>query len=203
MINPVWITVVVLSAIGLPTSPIANPPSTTEGVIPILAGGPPDTLVVNSAASSIRWSGTGFGGRGTREGRVTLAHGMFVIRHERLTSGAFTVDMRSTGIGEYVEAERYPTAEFRSTGSKRVGQTRWQVSGDLTMRGVSRPISFDADVQWPETGHMVVTSTFTIDRRQWGLASRGGGLAEAVVDDDIQLSLTLDARRKQPRVATR
>lgn len=52
-------------------------------------------------------------------------------------------------------------------------------------------------------GHMVATSDFTLDRRQWGLTARGAGLADDVANEGIRISLTLDARRKQGRVATR
>jgi polyisoprenoid-binding protein YceI len=170
-------------------------------------GGPPDTLVVNPKGSTIGWRGTGLGGRAVRTGTVTAANGMFVIRHEQLTSGTFTVDMRSVDGAlrgpALFDVARYPTAVFNSTGMKRVGQARWQVSGDLTMRGVTRPISFDTDVRWEELGHMIATSSFTIDRRQWGIGDRDAGIADDVVDPTIQLSVSLDARRKQAAVATR
>jgi len=52
--------------------------------------------------------------------------------------------------------------------------------------------------EWPYP-----TASFTIDRRQWGIGSRDAGVADAVVDQGIQLTIALDARRKQPAVATR
>jgi polyisoprenoid-binding protein YceI len=207
MTSTVWTTVVAISAIGLVALPITNPRPANEPVGPIVVGGPPDTLLVNPTATSIRWRGTGFGGRAAHEGTVRLANGMFVIRHEKLTSSAFTIDMRSLDAAlrnaDLFDVERHPTAQFQSTGATRLGLARWQVAGNLTMRGVTRPISFDADVAWPELGHMVATSSFTIDRRQWGVASRGAGPADGVVDDRIQISLTLDASRKQAKVASR
>jgi polyisoprenoid-binding protein YceI len=71
------------------------------------------------------------------------------------------------------------------------------------MRGVSRPVAFEAQVRWEELGHMIATSTFTIDRREWGIGTRGTGVANDVVDSGIELAVTLDARRKQAAVATR
>jgi len=189
---------------------------------PLMAGGPPDTLVASPAASSVRWHGTKFGGRGKHEGTVALASGMFVIRHEMLTSGTFTIDMRSIAVTDIPESEpvprrrlrehllgkdffdtaRYPSATFRSSGAERVGPSRWRINGNLTMRGVTHPLSFDADVQWPGTGHMVATSTFVLDRQKWGVAYRGSSLND-LVDDEMRISLTLDARRKPKVVATR
>jgi polyisoprenoid-binding protein YceI len=207
MTTTVWTTIVALSAIGLATSPIARPRPAIDAGIRVVAGGPPDTLVANPAASSIRWKGAGLGGRGTREGAVDLANGMFVIRHQQVTSGTFTIDMRSLDAAlrnaDLFDVARYPTAVFSSTGAKRVGPARWQISGDLTMQGVSRAITFPTDVEWPELGHMIATSTFALDRREWGIGSRGSRLTDDLVDDDIQISLRLDARRKQASVARR
>lgn len=196
---------VAISALGLAAATTLAPPA--DVIYGAVAGGPPDTLVATPAASSIRWTGRGLGERGAREGTVALAGGMFVIRHERLTSGTFTIDMRSADAAlhgaEVFDVERHPTAVFRSTESRRIGAARWQVRGDLTMRGVTRPVTFDADVSWPEMGHMVATSAFTLDRRQWGLAARGATRADDVATEGIRISLTLDARRKQAKVATR
>jgi polyisoprenoid-binding protein YceI len=207
MTSTVWTTVVAVSAIGLAAFSATSPPPATSADVPVIVGGAPDTLVANPAATSIRWRGTGLGGRAARAGAVKLASGMFVLRHERLTSGDFTIDMRSLDpslrSADLFDVERYPTAVFQSTGATRVGPARWQVAGNLTMRGVSKPIAFDTDVAWPGLGHMVATSTFTIDRRLWGVANRGAGLADDLVDDNIQISLTLDASRKQAKVATR
>lgn len=207
MNGTLWTTLVAISAIGLAGSPIASPPSLPDAPVRVAVGGPPDTLVASPRASSIRWRATGFGGRGTREGTVGLASGMFVLRHEQLTSGAFTIDMRSLDLAlrgaTAFHVERYPTAEFRSSGAKRTGPATWQVSGDLTMRGITKPLTFETSVRWEELGHMVATSAFTIDRREWGLGTGDAGLAGVVADNEIAISVSLDARRKQAAVATR
>ena len=223
MTTNVWHAIVAISALGLVAASIPGPTRDLDASALHVEGGPPDTLVADPAASAIRWKGTKFGGRGSHEGHVRLSSGMFVIRHERLTSGTFTIDMKSLDVtdipasdsvprrrlrdhfqnADFFDVERHPTAVFSSTGATRIGPTRWRVAGGLTMRGVTKPITFDADVQWPELGHMVAISTFTIDRQQWGVAYRGSRLANDLVDDEMQISLKLDARRKQAKVATR
>jgi polyisoprenoid-binding protein YceI len=205
MTSPVWTTVAALSALALAASPSPRIPAAAPPAA--YPGGPPDTLVVNPRASSVRWTASGLGGRAVREGTIQMGRGMFVIRHQQLTSGVFTVDMRqldATLRGEdFFDVARHPGAQFSSTGMKRVGDNRWEVSGDLTMRGVTRPVSFLTDVRWEELGHMIATSTFTIDRREWGIGTRVAGVTNDVTDPGIQLVITLDARRKQAAVATR
>ncbi|HET7186910.1 MAG TPA: YceI family protein [Gemmatimonadaceae bacterium] len=206
MTTTVWTALVAASALGFFASPVATPRVTGAPTVHLAAGGKPDTLVADPRATTIRWRGTGLGGRGVREGTVGLTNGMLVIRHEQLTSGSFTIDMRSVDGAlrgaDLLDVARHPTATFRSTGARRVGASRWQVSGDLTMRGITKPITFDTDVRWEEVGHMIAVSTITLDRRQWEIGS-GAAIANAVADHDIQLSVSLDARRKQAAVATR
>ena len=207
MTTTVWTALLAASAIGLLASPGSLPRRNDATSARVTSGGKPDTLVADPRATTIRWRGTGLGGRGVRGGSVGLTNGMLVIRHEQLTSGSFTIDMRSLDGSlrgaDWLDVSRHPTATFRSTGARRVGTSRWQVSGDLTMRGITRPITFDTDVRWEEVGHMIAASTITLDRRPWDIGRGASAIADAAVDHDIQLSVSLDARRKQAAVATR
>ena len=207
MTTTVWTALVAASALGLGAIPAASPRAIGAPTVRATSGGKADTLVADPRATTIRWRGTGLGGRGVREGMVGLASGMLVIRHEQLTNASFTIDMRSLDGSlrgaDYLDVARHPTATFRSTGAKRVGTARWQVSGDLAMRGITKPITFDTDVRWEAVGHMIAVATITLDRRQWEIGSGAPAVANAAVDHDIRLSVSLDARRKQAAVATR
>jgi polyisoprenoid-binding protein YceI len=207
MTTAVFTTLIVVAVLGFVPSPSLAPRLMQVAGGPSAIGGPPDTLIVNPRASSIHWKGSGLGGRAAREGTLGMSGGMFVLRHEQLTSGVFTVDMTRLDPAlrseELFDVARYPEASFTSTGMKRLSQARWQVSGNLTMHGVTQPITFDTDVRWEELGHMIATTSFTLDRRQWGVGTHGSAFGGGAVDDGIQLSITLDARRKQAAVATR
>jgi polyisoprenoid-binding protein YceI len=41
---------------------------------------------------------------------------------------------------DFLDAGKHPTLSFKSTGSKCVGANDYEVAGDLTIRGVSRPV---------------------------------------------------------------
>jgi polyisoprenoid-binding protein YceI len=41
---------------------------------------------------------------------------------------------------DFLDAGKHPTISFKSTGSKCVGASDYEVTGDLTIRGVSRPV---------------------------------------------------------------
>jgi polyisoprenoid-binding protein YceI len=42
--------------------------------------------------------------------------------------------------GDFLDAAKHPAITFRSTGSKCVGANDYEVSGELTIRGISRPV---------------------------------------------------------------
>lgn len=136
----------------------------------VLAGGRPDSLVVDARTSLVQWKGAR-GTTGERAGSAHLTSGLIVIRHEMLEKGTFTV------------ATRPAATTFTTRGAERIGPARWRVEGELAMNGTTRPLSFDANVEWAGVGHMVATTQFTVD--------------SSIV------SVTIHAQRKAPGVASR
>jgi hypothetical protein len=84
---------------------------------------------------------------------------------------------------------------------EQVGETSFQVTGDLTMRGVTKPITMVlelADVENDPSGsfQVVFQSTATINRQDWGVkwntALEGGG---ALIGDKVLLKFDVAAIR--------
>ena len=42
--------------------------------------------------------------------------------------------------GDFIDAGQHPTISFKTTGSHRVGAQDYEVTGDLTIRGITRPV---------------------------------------------------------------
>jgi polyisoprenoid-binding protein YceI len=199
MTSTLWTTIAAVSTIGL-MSALAGTPSDEGHATRLSAGGPPDTLVAAPAASRIHWKATTTGGMTKHEGDVRLVRGILVVRHQKLTNGLFTIDLRGSN---FADVEQYPTAIFTTTEATRTGDSTYLVKGNLTMHGVTQPLTYSTTVRWVEVGHMVATSTFSIDRRRWGLSYRGSRLGDELLGDDLQLSITLDARRPGAVIAER
>ena len=58
-------------------------------------------------------------------------------------------DLRSEN---FFDAAKYPTITFKSTKIAKAGKDRLEVTGDLTMHGVTKPVTLDVDalVRWRE-----------------------------------------------------
>ena len=104
---------------------------------------------------------------------------------------------------DFFDVANYPTMAFKSTGARRTGDDVYELSGDLTIRGETRPVTFDIEF----TGLVVdpmgkeragFEGRATIYRKDWGLtwnmALEAGGL---MVSDKIQIELDIAAVKVQ------
>ncbi len=94
--------------------------------------------------------------------------------------------------------DEYPTLEFHSTRLEPLGRN-WRLEGDLTVRGVTRPVSLDVTYEgavvdpWgnPRLGFSASTE---VDREDWGLtwnvALETGGM---LVSKKIRLEFNVEA----------
>jgi polyisoprenoid-binding protein YceI len=76
--------------------------------------------------------------------------------------------------GKFLGADDHPTVAFTSTGVQRVDQTNFRVTGDLTIRGVTRPVTVDFALTSAEKDaggrHRVgFEGSVTINRGDWGV----------------------------------
>jgi polyisoprenoid-binding protein YceI len=126
-----------------------------------------------------------------------------------LTIDATSVDTRDENrdahlrTSDFFDVENHPTWTFASTSIKRVGPTEFKVEGDLTIRGVTRPVTLDADLEGvvtdPYGNHRVGFSASTSINRDdfdvsFGAVMEAGGLVVAKkVDIQIELEAVLQA----------
>jgi polyisoprenoid-binding protein YceI len=76
--------------------------------------------------------------------------------------------------GDFFEAEKYPTMEYRSTGIKSFDGNEFVLHGELTIKGVTRPV--ELLVEFEGAGRSPYgfdvfgfSATTEIDREDWGL----------------------------------
>lgn len=76
---------------------------------------------------------------------------------------------------EFFNADTHPTMTFRSTGAKARGGDDYELAGDLTINGITRPVTFDVEFHglevFPPTGqvHGGFTATTTLKRGDFGI----------------------------------
>lgn len=57
------------------------------------------------------------------------------------------VDARNNHLksADFFDAEKYPTMTFKSTSLKKAGKNKYKLSGDLTLHGITKPVTMDLE----------------------------------------------------------
>jgi polyisoprenoid-binding protein YceI len=101
--------------------------------------------------------------------------------------------------GDFFDVEHHPTLDFHSTGVRYTGGDQWAVDGELTIRGVTRPVTLDANFEGsardPWGGERAAfTATTEVDREDFGLTwnqtlETGGVLVGKKVRIELEVEL--------------
>ena len=110
---------------------------------------------------------------------------------------------------DFFEVEKYPTMIFKSTRVERKGKDAFVLHGDLTLKGVTKPVALPFTLKgavkdpWGNT-RIGVDAETKINRRDFGInygnAFAGGGLD---VGNEVTISLRLEAVKPGPKPAGR
>jgi len=111
---------------------------------------------------------------------------------------------------DFFDVEHFPAWTFTSTGVNQVSASSFEVTGDLTIRGVTRPATFDVtylgqwDTPWWEDGRDLgprrragFAATTRINRHDYGVSwndtlDRGGVVVSDLIDVTVDVEAVLD-----------
>ena len=105
---------------------------------------------------------------------------------------------------DFFDSEKYPTITFKSTHVQKVGSNHLKITGDLTMHGVTRPVTLDATYtgEVKDPGGSIrrgASATTKVNRKDFGLtwnkALEAGGV---LVGDEVDIALELELAKKAP-----
>src|SRR5690606_30884716 len=106
---------------------------------------------------------------------------------------------------DFFDAENHPNMTFRTRSIEQAGEDEYRVTGDLTIRGVTREVVLDARLEGrakKPTGEEVIglTASTSIDREdyglKWNVALEAGGW---LVGKEVRISLDVQAIRQDGR----
>ena len=106
-------------------------------------------------------------------------------------------DLRSP---HFLEVEKYPTITFHSKQAKAAGEGKLQITGDLTIHGVTKQVVLDVDgpsaaIKDPWGNQRIGASASTkINRNDFGVSGAPG-----VVGDEITITIDTELIQPQPK----
>jgi polyisoprenoid-binding protein YceI len=99
---------------------------------------------------------------------------------------------------DFLDAEKYPTIEFTSTGIRNFDGETFTLVGDLTVHGVTKPVELAAEFNGALTDaygseRSGFSAETTISRKEFGVdIQMGFGAGNAVVSDKIEISIDIE-----------
>lgn len=163
------------------------------------------TVSVDAGNSQVVWVGQKVSD--AHEGTLNLKEGTLTIKGGELIGGKFTMDMTSLVVTDedmpdeakmklaghlkspdFFNIEEHPGATFEITKvEKAEGEATHKISGNLTMLGQTKNVTFPATVK--VEGESVVASSelFKINRKDWGI--NYAGQPDDLIKDEVGIQI--------------
>jgi polyisoprenoid-binding protein YceI len=102
---------------------------------------------------------------------------------------------------DFFEVEKHPTMTFASTAFRPTGGTEFEMDGDLTIRGVTKPVTLKGDfLGWGKDAwgndRLFAEARTRVNREDWGLLwNMAVELTGVLVARDVDLEIQVQAAR--------
>ncbi len=158
-------------------------------------------------SSSLNWSARRIVGN-SHTGTVEIKEGSLIKTAADLTGGRFVIDMTTitesnsnqtflTHIksDDFFAVADYPESIFTIKQIAEQGDDNYLINGDLTIRGLTKEISFPATITEIDD-RLMAKAEFIIDRTDWNINFDSGSiftnLGDKAIRDEIEYSLELE-----------
>ncbi|HKJ07180.1 MAG TPA: YceI family protein [Flavobacteriaceae bacterium] len=161
--------------------------------------------------STLEWKG--FKPTGTHNGTVAIEYGTLTVENGMVTGGTFTFDMDSLLVldipadeednakltnhlksGDFFDVENNPTATFDVT-----SYDGNEMKGNLVVKGISKPIAFNATLDKVDGGIELNGETFEIDRTEYDIKFKSkkffDNLKDKFINDEFEIKFKVKASK--------
>jgi polyisoprenoid-binding protein YceI len=171
------------------------------------------TVPLDVEASVLKWTGKKL--TGAHNGTVKLKGGQVALAGKGLAGGEFEIDMTSIQnldlqdpaykakleghlkSDDFFGVEKHPTARFKISKIRRLpgamaDQPTHEITGDLTIKGITRPVTFPSVIQIKD-GKARAAGTVTVDRSQfdvrYGSQKFFPNIGDKIIYDEFTIEL--------------
>ena len=162
---------------------------------------------VDVSASNIKWTGSQISGK-SHFGSLKFKTGNITIKNNVVESGVFVVDMTSLSVDDlegrgkksleghlnsddFFSVESFPTSSLTISSGKQSGPSSFDVSGTLTIKGVSQRVSFSLNLEENNSASAKLTFDRSKFNVRYGSGSFFENLGDKLILDNIDLEISL------------
>lgn len=150
---------------------------------------------VNAEKSTVTWKA--YKVTGSHTGTVALQQGALIFDNGQLSGGEFTVDMTTLTatdlegewkdklVGhlksdDFFSVEKHQLSTLVFTQVKATGKNSYEITADLTIKGITHPVTFDLSVYGSKAN-----ATLKVDRAQYDIRFGSGSFFDNLGDKTI------------------
>ncbi|MEO5859236.1 MAG: YceI family protein [Pyrinomonadaceae bacterium] len=180
--------------------------SNTANAVQVAAKG--EAVAINGENSKVEFTGSKVTGK--HEGGFKTFTGTIELVNSKPVDSSVTVYIESASVyvddeklathlksADFFDVEKFPKATFKSTkieADAAKGADTYTVTGDFSLHGVTKSISFPATIK-AAADAVDVDAEFAVNRKDFGIVY--AGKADDLIRDDVVIKLTLKAPRKK------
>lgn len=176
-------------------------------------------FVVDTLNSKVEWKGYKiFKSENTSHfGNIKFESGDVTVKDGKLESGKFVADMTSLTSedlkndaeqlgklnghlksGDFFEVEKFPTASYEITkvAPSAEGDYNTLLDGNLTIKGITKPVQFKANVSVKNGEVSIATEPKDIKREEFGVKFQAPA-ENGVIKDEVTLQINVKALEKK------
>lgn len=169
-----------------------------------------EKIGIDITQSKLEWTGKKLGGE--HYGEIQLSSGHLTFTKNKLTGGAFEMDMASITCADitdqksnkrlvdhlksedFFSVSRFPKSSFTITKVEYKSETEYTVTGDLTIKGNTNPITFTAKIN-TMSNQTIAEATLVFDRSKYdvkfGSQSFFENVGDKLVYDEVDMNIKL------------
>lgn len=193
------------------TSPKANTEAEDAVEVEEVVEETTTNYVVNGKESTVAWRGSKVTGD-FHAGTVAVSMGEIFVKNGALAGGEFVLDMGSIAatdegmddeskgklVGHLSGPDFFDVEAFKTASFEIASAAADSLTGNLTIKGMTKAITIPYTFSTQEDT-ISVTSSFSIDRTQWGVEYGSGSiiadLGDRAINDAIEFDITLAATK--------
>jgi polyisoprenoid-binding protein YceI len=169
------------------------------------------TYVIDTENSTFAWNAKKV--LGAHDGFIKIKSGSFSVKDSQIESGKFVIDMTSISntdlegdskemllnhlkSDDFFMVENFPESTFEITSTQKNEDGTTKISGNLTIKGITKNLSFNAKINLEESKAMA-EAEFQIDRTEFDIRFRSGkfftDLGDKAIEDMFTIKLNIVA----------
>lgn len=171
---------------------------------------------VDTKASQVKWTGEKV--TGEHWGYVSLKSGSLQVENGKLTDGEFTTDMTSITVkdlepgewhdkllghlksDDFFSVDKHKEASFDIRIIKDLGNNKVKITGDLTIKGIKKQISFEANYKI-QGNKITAEADIAVDRTRYDIRYGSGSFFDSLGDKTIYDEFTLNIKLVADKVS--